>query len=406
MPHRDLPADFEHRYRSSWVDVPWWELGDPQQVQRYYNWSLDELLLGARLGFDGVGTNEHHQNVYGFWTNPNLAGAILAKITQDENLPTAIVQLGATITSTTPPVRIAEEYAVIDCISGGRLVAGFPVGLSADANISYGIPPIESRERWREALDLILKAWTARDYFTWNGKYFKLPRVNLWPRPVQDPHPPILIPGAASSSTWDFVHDRDYSYAFLSYFGGQSAINVADRFWERAVAKGRDLNPYRLAYLQLVGVAPTDEEAEKLFAPHVEYFYHKLLHLPTFYTSAPGHTDYRSLVFLFTGGTHKYLDLAKDLKALKAIDMYREGFVVVGSPNTVRQRLISEVQRLRAGHLMVVLQFGSMPHELAKENIELFSREVLPALRSLWDNEGWEPRWWPKAAHVPAGASA
>jgi alkanesulfonate monooxygenase SsuD/methylene tetrahydromethanopterin reductase-like flavin-dependent oxidoreductase (luciferase family) len=208
MPYRDLPEDFPKGLASSWVDAPWWEYGDANKVTDYYNWSLDELMLAAKLGFDGIGTNEHHQGPYGFMCNPNLFGAILARLTRDQGLENvALVQLGATIVNATPPIRIAEEYAVLDCISGGRLIAGLPLGLGIDANISYGIPPMEQRERWREGVELMLKAWTAKEFFAWNGKYFQLPKVNLWPRPVQDPHPPLLIPGGASASTWDFCHD-------------------------------------------------------------------------------------------------------------------------------------------------------------------------------------------------------
>src|SRR3981081_1031854 len=112
MPYRDLPDDFDQRYASGWVDAPWWELGDAEKAGQYYNWSLDELMHAARMGFDGLGTNEHHQNVYGFMCNPNLFGAVLAKMTRDEGLEVAIVQLGASVAATTPPIRVAEEYAV------------------------------------------------------------------------------------------------------------------------------------------------------------------------------------------------------------------------------------------------------------------------------------------------------
>lgn len=104
--------------------------------------------------------------------------------------------------------------------------------------------------------------------------------MNLWPRPVQTPHPPLLIPGAASSSTWDYCHDRDLPYAYLSYFGGRSAENVLDRFWERAAMRDKDANPYRAAMLQLVGVAETDAQAEERFSAHLEHFYHKLCTCP------------------------------------------------------------------------------------------------------------------------------
>jgi hypothetical protein len=92
MPHRELPGDFEQKYESVWVTPPWHELAEPQRVGQYYNWTLDELLFAARAGFDGVCTNEHHQNAYGFMPSPNIMGAVLAKATNGSNV--AIVQMG------------------------------------------------------------------------------------------------------------------------------------------------------------------------------------------------------------------------------------------------------------------------------------------------------------------------
>jgi len=398
MPYRDLPEEFPGSLPSAWVDAPWWEYGDANKVTDYYNWSIDELMLAAKLGFDAVGTNEHHQNPYGFMCNPNLFGAILARMTREQGLDqVAILQLGATISSS-PPIRLAEEYAVIDCLSGGRLIAGLPTGLGTDVSISNGITPMEHRERWREGIELMLKAWTAKEFFAWNGKYTQLARVNLWPRPVQEPHPPVLIPGAASSSTWDFCHDRDYPYAYLSYFGGKSAHNVMDRFWERAAAKGKDANPYRASFLQIVGVAETDRKAEELYSKHIEYFYHKLLHMPLGYISPPGNTDYRSMLNVFISGKNllQISDFTTDLKPLKAKDMIEKEFVVIGSPATVRDKLEAMAKRINVGHLMVVLQFGSMSNELTRKNIELFARDVLPHLQKLWEDQNWENHWWPK----------
>ena len=120
MPHRELPHDFERRYPSVWVTPPWWELADARRVGQYYNWTLDELLYAARAGFDGVCTNEHHQNAYGFMPSPNLMGSVLAKMTND--LDVAIVQMGMTSPTTTPPIRVARRTAR-SLISGGRLVA-------------------------------------------------------------------------------------------------------------------------------------------------------------------------------------------------------------------------------------------------------------------------------------------
>ena len=215
MPHRELPDDFEDRYHSVWVDPPWSELADPERVGQYYNWTLDELIYADKMGMDGICVNEHHQNAYGFMPNPNLMGSVLARSTKNA----ALVQMGATLPTTHPPVRIAEEYAMLDCISGGRLIAGMPLGTSADANFCYGIPPIVQRERYREAHDLIVDAWTRDEMFAFNGKYTQLRYVNIWPKPIQKPHPPIWVPGGGSSSTWDFVCEKNYCYCYLSYYG-------------------------------------------------------------------------------------------------------------------------------------------------------------------------------------------
>jgi Coenzyme F420-dependent N5,N10-methylene tetrahydromethanopterin reductase and related flavin-dependent oxidoreductases len=94
----------------------------------------------------------------------------------------AITVLGRSLGKTREPLKIAEEYALLDCVSGGRLIAGFPVGLSYDANLNASLPAVETRERYREHRELILKAWSEPRPFPWNGRFEKYGQVNLWPR--------------------------------------------------------------------------------------------------------------------------------------------------------------------------------------------------------------------------------
>jgi alkanesulfonate monooxygenase SsuD/methylene tetrahydromethanopterin reductase-like flavin-dependent oxidoreductase (luciferase family) len=402
MPYRDLPADYERRYNSAHVEPVWFDIADPDKVGQYYNASLDEMLHAASAGLHGVCTNQHHQNVYGFMANPSIMGAILAKNTNGQNV--AIIQLGSTLPSTSPPTRIAEEYAMLDCISGGRLVAGFPTGLPSDATIANAVVPVEQRERYREALALVTKAWSAKEVFPWNGKHYQLGYVNLWPRPIQQPHPPIWIPGAGLSSTAEYVIGLDHCFCHLSYYGAKNAATVSDRYWELCAKKGRDDNPYRYSFLQLIGVGETDAEAEQLYAPHAEYFFNKLLYSAPHYQQIPGCLDYNGMV----QALHHNPRAEINLRELKAKDFYERGFVIAGSPKTVRDQLLEGVKRNRIGHLLCLLHFGSMPTELCKRNIELFGREVLPALSPLWDDT-YEDRWWPerlRQKRPSAGTSA
>lgn len=396
MPYRDAPDDFEKRYRSAWFNIKWSDFADPQKVVQYYNWTLDELYYAAQLGFDGVCVNEHHQNCYGFMVNPNMMGSVLAKMT--EGLGTALIQLGVTQPFMDPPIRAAEEYAMLDCMSGGRMVAGLPVGIGGDFAYSYGKSPVEQRGRYREAHDLMKKAWTAEEIFAWNGKYYQLPMVNMWPRPVQKPHPPIWIPGVASPSTWEFTAENDYLYAALTYFGAAGAEHYVEGYWDTVAKKGKDQNPYRLGFMLPVGVAATDEEADRIYGPAAEYFYQKMLRLPDEMAAPPGHMTYESLSsFIKNRPIPSYLSFADhDYGYFKD-----QGFLVTGSPDTVLEQLSEISQRLRIGNLMVLLQFGSMNHEVTKENIRLFGERVMPKLRTLWQDENWENRWWPQGAVRP-----
>jgi alkanesulfonate monooxygenase SsuD/methylene tetrahydromethanopterin reductase-like flavin-dependent oxidoreductase (luciferase family) len=398
MPWPDLPDDFQQKYRSVWVDVPS-QLYDPVRGNAVYNDYLDELEYAAEMAFDGICVNEHHSNAYGLMPSPNIMAASLARRTSDA----ALIVMGNSIALYNPPIRVAEEFAMLDVISGGRLVAGFPVGSSMDTNFAYGQVPVTLREKYQEAHDLIIRAWTDPEVFAWNGKYTQLRYVNPWPRPVQKPHPPIWIPGGGSVETWEWVTERDYLYAYLSYFGYKRARGAMQGFWNEVERQGVEPNPYRAGFLQLVAVAESDADAEAKYARHVEYFYHKCLHVPGPWFSPPGNQDHRSLATSLTNPVR----YAENPKGLRYRDFVEKGYVIAGSAATVRDRLREEViQGLRVGNLMLLPQIGSMPHELALENIDRLGQDVLPALRDVWDDEGWVNHWWPRDLRAPLAAPA
>ena len=389
MPYRFLPEDFEARYRSVWVDVPG-HLYDPEKGHALYHEFLDELELAEAAGFDGLCVNEHHANAYGLMPSPNLMAAALARRTSRA----ALIVLGDSLALYNPPLRVAEEFAMLDVLSGGRLVAGFPVGTSMDSNFAYGVPPATLRERYYEAHDLVIQAWTRADVFAFNGKYTQLRYVNLWPRPLQSPHPPVWIPGGGSLETWEWTAKQDYVYCYLSYFGYKHAKQTMDGFWEAITRLGADDNPYRAGFLQLVGVSETDAQAEKDYAPHVRYFYQKCLNVWERFAEAPG---YRTVRTLRAGGRPQVGLAAKQIReTLSWKDYVEQGYIVAGSPAAVREQLADCIRKLRVGHLMVLLQIGSLPKDLTLKNVELFGREVLPHFRDVWP--GHKDRWWPSGA--------
>ncbi len=398
--YRDLPQDFEKRFESVWVNPPTDELCDPKKVAQYLNWNLDELDYAAQMGYDGVGTNEHHQNGYGFPTSPNQTGYYLAKSTKDQ----AIVILGNTLPLYNPPIRSAEELAFIDCLSGGRLVAGMPVGSPMDVAHCYGITPTQVRPRYYEAHDLIKQAWTREGPFHFNGKYTKLRHVNLWPKPLQKPHPPIWLAGGGSVETWDFAAQNDYLYSYLSFNGRAAAKPLMDGFWEVNDKAGRDSNPFRAGFAQIVFVGETDAEAEKLYLQHARYFYSKSLHVAKQFAMVPGYSTAKSMKHAIkradAGGVNPFASITgiQNVSWKHLVDESKK--VIGGSPATVIDQIKDLAADLRVGHVILLMQLGSMDHELTKYNTRLFAEKVLPHVRDIWEDQ-WQDHWWPKGARRP-----
>ena len=386
MPYQGLPSDFETRFRSAWVDLPN-ENFDPEICQQYYDDYLEELEFADQMGFDGVCVNEHHNNAYGLMPSPNLIASILARSTNNG----ALIVLGNSLALYQPPIRVAEEMSMLDIMSRGRLVAGFPVGTSMDTTFSYGQIPITLRERHTEAHDLIIRAWTERQPFAFNGKYNKLRYVNIWPRPLQQPHPPVWIPGGGSVETWDWVLDRNYVYCYLSYYGYLRGSGVVKAYWDRVSERQIDDNPNRLGFLQLVCVSETDESAQSEYEDHVKYFYQKMLRIHPPFAESPG---YRSIDSIRRSLRPQIGDEAqKAAGELGWKELVEQGHVIAGSPATVRDRLTEAVKMLRVGHLMCLLHIGTMPKELTRKNTELFAKEVLPAIKPIYSE--YEDPWWP-----------
>jgi alkanesulfonate monooxygenase SsuD/methylene tetrahydromethanopterin reductase-like flavin-dependent oxidoreductase (luciferase family) len=402
MPYTELPDDFRDKHPSVWVDIHS-SLFDPRRAHLMYNDFMDELEFAAECGFDAICVNEHHNNGYGLMPSPNLVASSLARRTSDA----ALCVLGNSLALYNPPTRVAEEFAMIDVISGGRLIAGFPVGSPMDTCYAYGQNPSLLRERYHEAHDLVVKAWTETETFAFNGRFNQQRYVNIWPRPIQKPHPPVWIPGGGSVETWQWCAAMDYVYCYLSYYGYQAGQATMQGFWDEMARLGKDRNPYRAGFLQFVGVAQSREEAYRLYREPAEYFYGRCLHVDPRFAGPPGYASeatqrrgIQSQVALAAQASRyesKFQMLAREMDAI--VD---KGYVIIGSPDEVAAQLRQVATDLNVGHLMLLLQFGNMRKELAQYNTRLFAERVKPQLADLFAE--WEDRWWPQP--MPAAARA
>jgi alkanesulfonate monooxygenase SsuD/methylene tetrahydromethanopterin reductase-like flavin-dependent oxidoreductase (luciferase family) len=403
-PYRFMPVGFENGGIPSVVKTPYAELVEPGKMFDSYRWFVDELLAGVRAGFDGVAVTEHGQTSYDMTPNPNLPAAVLAHAIRSERPETALIVLGRSLGKTTEPLRIAEEYAMLDVMSGGRLVAGLPVGLSYDANLNNGIPTVETRDRYREAVELMFRSWTDEAPFTWNGRFSQYSLVNSWPRPLQRPRPPVWVPGSGSPSTMQWTIDQDYAFAYLGWFGPTlTARRIFDRFWGLVDENGLPRNPYRVGFVQNVVVSETDERADVEYGRYVENAFRQGVgSVPGHYLGLPGYVDPRGVETLLRDPGD--LGLAAELPHVTFGRLAEARSVIAGSPATVRDQIVEFVKEFRIGNLLVMLQMGGMPHDLTMKNIHMFAEEVMPYLRSVFDDGDWENRWWPTGLPEPVDA--
>ena len=397
-PH--LPANLRERVRSSWVDPPV-HLMDPKLVGETYRMFIRLLEQADRDGFDGLAVNEHHQTPIAMTPSPNLLAATLASNTHNA----AILVIGDSLALYNPPTRVAEEMAYLDCLSDGRLIAGFVFGTPMDAVLSYGTRPIELRERFHEARELILRAWREPEPFAFNGKYTQLRYVNPWPRPIQQP-PPVWVPGSSSVETWDLVTDENYCYGHLSFSGMGAAKPFVDAYWEHVDERGGDMNPHRMAFTQIVCIADTDEEAERDYYEAVKYFFMQNP-VPIEFANPPGYRTTRSLDAAIKGGRSRLTGADREKASRGEFSFWEydeKGYIIAGTPERVRQRIRELVTTLRIGQFIAVPHMGNLAEEIAAKNTRLFGTEVIPYLRDLWADE--PDHWTPEVSQQRVAASA
>jgi alkanesulfonate monooxygenase SsuD/methylene tetrahydromethanopterin reductase-like flavin-dependent oxidoreductase (luciferase family) len=392
-PYRYLPEGFEQNHESV-CSIPY-SLTTREGVYSSMRDFMDELMFAARSGFDAIAITEHGQSSYDMVPNPDLIASALAYMTEAEGIDVGIFPMGRSLGKSKEPLRAAEEYAVIDVMSGGRLIPGLVVGLSYDASINNGVPPIEVRGRFNENLELVLRAWREQTPFPWNGQFSQYPMVNMWPRPLQS-NLPIWITGIGNPNTMKMCLERGFAFNYLSWFGAKlTGKRIFDRFWEIADQVGVPRNPNRLGFVQTIAVSETDARAEADYGKHLEYgFRTGLGSVPMEKLALPGGIDIRGVQALLKDPGD--FGLYHQMKTATYKDLVEAGVVIAGSPATVRDQLIEFCRDYGIGNLHAMLGFGSLPRNLVMKNIQLFSEEVLPHLRDLWTDTEHEHHWWPE----------
>lgn len=345
---------------------------DPETGADNYHQFLDMWLMAEEFGLE-VMLNEHHQTA----TCVVPAVPIMAGILARETKTARILVLGNPLANLPRPTRTAEEMAMVDVLSRGRLECGFVRGVpyeSAPANVL----PYRGTERMWEAHDLILKAWTTHDGpFNFEGRWFHARQVNIWPRPYQQPHPPVWVT-IGSAGTAVPVAEHEYVGAvFLAGYPGIRSIFDGYRNGYRAKL-GADALLDRLAYCALVYVA--DDEAEAVAGGNEVLWYMTSNKVATEYINPPGYHPPAVAAQIASGG-----NLARSLPSQTTLDVQMaRGNVFCGTPDQVYEQIKAFYDYSGGfGNLLIMGQAGHLTFEQTRRSMTLFSKEVYPRLKEL-----------------------
>ncbi|MFT3865144.1 MAG: LLM class flavin-dependent oxidoreductase [Solirubrobacterales bacterium] len=386
IPHADeLP-------NSAYIDLPN-DHFDPIRGQWYMNSYLDLLVFGETLGYDGIHTTTQMGGPIGMTPSANLTAAYLAAKTERIMIGT----LGPIMNNFSSPMRLAEEVAMLDQFSGGRIILGLPMGHGMNYHSAAMMNPSTARDRYWEGHDLMRKAFTSDGPFEWQGEYFHVPYANLWPKPIQQPYPEVWIPAAGSKITLSKAAEFRYTYQAL-FSPRKVLVRNVNTFREAAREQGYEPDAKQVAAVSFIHVAESDEQARREAEAHLMFLFQNLNRSPLHDAFPPGHFSVDSLRGFMKGGGYR----SRDMGTMSYEELLDEDWAIIGSPATVREKLEELVADLGAGRLVHAADFGAMPNWMVRKSLTLMAEEVIPHFRG----PGGKPVWADDPRPAPTIAQA
>jgi alkanesulfonate monooxygenase SsuD/methylene tetrahydromethanopterin reductase-like flavin-dependent oxidoreductase (luciferase family) len=371
-------ADWTPGWDPSWAGWPGTpRLFEPERALRSHRRMLELCQLADQTGFDWITLAEHHYSEHMMKPSPMLLAAELSQRLRHARL--AVLGVNIPLTN---PVRVAEEFALLDLMTGGRLaMAGFLRG-TPNEYLTYGTDVTHSREMYEEGIELVVRAWTTPVAFGWEGRHYQNRLISIWPRPVQQPHPPVLVSGNSPGSA-DFAVRHRFSIG-LAFLPPPAAVASAAYYRAAAAAAGWAAAPENIVFRTFAYVAATDEQAQRDCAEHG--FGALSVLGGGLAPQGPGGSRYAAAL----------ADVGQRYNGAPSAPPGGAGAApgsgpppgrirppLCGSPETVLRQVAELRDSVGAGVLDLILYNDALPHELARESVRLFGTEVIPRAREL-----------------------
>lgn len=363
-PHTDGPMPFP---------VPGW-MWDRALGEKLYTDRMPYIRRVDELGYDGIIFTEHHYGPNGGLTpSPTVVMAAATQVTERIKL----VTMGVSLALYPQPVRVAEELAIVDNLSHGRLVFGI-ISSGAQNMYAYNVSPEEERGRHHEAYDLIIKAWTEENPFEWHSQYYDYKCISILPRPLQVPHPPVWTTASA---------DQTLEWAARNHVGliasgpTSQCADILNYYQNHAEAQcGWTPTAANRGIAREFFIAPTkakiQQMVDEVFSRERENAYPHMFQDPNLRELDRQRYNFRTYTYRKEGGP-----------AIRGVGRGRaqmeSGHFLVGDPESLTEQILEQHRACNIGVLVIRPEMGNMPLEEVADGLELFAREVLPVLKKV-----------------------
>jgi len=355
---------------------------DPVVATKLINERIDEWVLADELGLN-IMVNEHHATS----TSLNVSGSLLLATLARETKKARLLVLGIPLGMRHDPVLVAEELSYADVVSGGRLEMGLVKGGGVELGPTNS-NPATLHERFWEAHDVVIAAMTRHDGpFPYEGKHFHYRQINIWPRPYQQPHPPVWMT-CFSPATVNEV--ADHGYVVAATLSAVLAKAIFDQYRKRYADLGRPAPSIdRFSYMAQVAVGNTEEEGLARLSQVRRYAWASSLS-PEHYSSPAGYRPAEALAKALRnppkGSMFTNIPGRKGPSVNPVLcdprDLIDPGVGFGGTPDQVYQQIVDFYHYCGGfGHLTAMMHGGPLSHADTNDSLKLFAKEVMPRLR-------------------------
>jgi len=352
-----------HEFPDGWPIPPAYH--DPETSVRSYQEGMEECEFAEEMGFEWISLSEHHYSGRIATGNPAVMAAAVA-----ERCKKAKIAILGQLLPLNNPIRIAEELGMLDNLTNGRLIIGFLRG-TPNEDQTYGVNPAEGRGRLLEGMALVIKALTEPQPFSWEGRYHQFRTVSVWPRPVQQPLPPVIV-ATRSDDTVEYAAAHRLGLG-ISFIPVEQMAKVTGKYYQWCQDAGWEPEPDQVVYRGSIYLAETDRQADEW--------------LESRRSAAPARGG-----IAMAGNVPGAVQAARagqefDLRSVLAgsatgdVAGPARSLSFMGGPDTVVEQIKAFHDQCGAGVVDLFFQQPGVDHRGVMKQLELFGREVLPRIK-------------------------